>query len=394
MEPRTLPQRLEDAEHAAADTLRHGAGLERIAPPPIQPEARRIADSTDSAMLFVSNLKNFGRGLEASTRPPPDRTVPASPRGSVGGRPIPTFEAASRGHDPSEFRDTRYASVEDAREHSDLLINRVLQKLNDNPLPATFVLSKPIEELTSMAMGEPDETHSQADAGRVQAISGWLDANYLGATVSVRFGAAPPILTNESPALFEINNAAEGYSGGGNGLYLPFTNHVMISTEIANPADRMCIIAHETLHYAAFLGGGHDGMRYQDAEGNPTVLGHVPWLHEGLTELHAQQLVRSHGTTPSYVGYPAETLTAYYLQQIAGADATRAAFLSGDCTEVRRAVDARLGGGTFDSLLRIDNGTDALAYLQGRMDDAPVRVDRSAWDRNPVARIAWSTPFE
>jgi hypothetical protein len=301
---------------------------------------------------------------------------------------------ASRGHDSSDFQDTRYASVEDAREHSDLLINRVLQKLDDHPLPANFVLSKPLEELARMAMNEPDGTHSQADSGRVLAISGWLDANYLGTTLSGRFGAAPPILTNESPALFEINNAAEGYSGGGNGLYLPFTNHVMISAAIANPADRTCIIAHETLHYAAFLGGGHDGMRYRDAEGKPTVLGHVPWLHEGLTELHAQQLVRSHGTTPTYVGYPAETLTAFYLQQIAGADVTRAAFLSGDFTEVRRSVDARLGNGTFDSLSRTDNGTDALAFLVGRMDDAPVRVERSVWDRNPVARIAWATPFE
>jgi hypothetical protein len=390
MEPRTLPQRLEDAEHAAADMLKHGAGLERIAPPPIQPEMRRIADSTLSALRFVSDLSTYGRGLEASTRPPADRTVPASPRGSVGGRPIPTFEAASRGHNPSDFQDTRYTTVEDAREHSDLLIATVLQKINDRPLPANFVLSKPIEGLTSMAMGEPDEAHSQADAGRILAISGWLDANYLGPVVSGRFEAAPPILTNESPALFELNNAAEGYSGGGNGLYLPFTNHVMISTAIADPANRTCIIAHETLHYAAFLGGGHDGVRYRDARGEPAVLGHVEWLHEGLTELHAQQLVRSHGTTPTYVGYPSETLTAFYLQQIAGADTVRAAFLSGDFTAVRQSVDARLGEGTFAALAGMESGPGALTYLEGRMDAA--RVDRSEWDRNPIARIAKITP--
>jgi hypothetical protein len=389
MEPRTLPQRVDDAERAAAETLKHGAGLERIAPPPIQPEARRVADSTISAMRSLSDLSGYGRGMEPNMRRGAAETASPVASAPATRQKVPSFEEASRGHSAPE---SAFDNVEDARDHSTYVVVTGQRLLEANPSPSPIILSQPLPELARMAMEEPDETRQGADAGRARTVSGWLTESFLGTVAYGRFTGTPPIVTTESPAFFEINNAADGTSGGGNGLYMRGTNHIMITTDIANPADRMCVIAHETLHYAAYLGGGNDGIRFRDAAGGGTVLGEVPWLHEGMTELLAQQLVRSHDTTPSYVGYPAETLTAYYLQQIAGEGTLRAAYVSGDFTAVRQAVDARLGDGAFASLSRMDNGTDALAFLMGRMDEH--HVDRSVWDRNPVARIAWSTPFE
>ena len=100
--------------------------------------------------------------------------------------------------------------------------------------------------------------------------------------------------------------------------------------------------------------------------------------HEtGLTEMHAQQLTRSHGYTPSDISYRGETAVAYSLQRIVGAARLRRAYLTGDFTEVRRIVDRRLGAGTFGRLARMPNGYAALSFLRGRMDAAG--VDHRAW---------------
>jgi hypothetical protein len=184
-------------------------------------------------------------------------------------------------------------------------------------------------------------------------------------------------------------DSADGSSSYGR--YIGGTNHIMIRDDQPHEegivvrdrteSRRRLTILHEQLHYAAWLGGGMD-IRWRDGEGHPVIAGRVGWLHEGLTEMHAQQIVRSHGHQPGYVSYPHETATGIYLQRLVGADTLRRAYLTGDFTQVRQALDRRLGAGTFDRLLQKRNGAEALSFLMGRMEAAGVR--RTGWDRDAV----------
>ena len=223
----------------------------------------------------------------------------------------------------------------------------------------------------------------------------WLSREYLGGTIRARFERSPPVATNESREYFDTIDASYGpadfleYSPGSSGRYYPGTNHIVLRDAgpergaMRDPGEgnRRKTIVHEELHYASWLGGGQD-IRYRDERGQPHVLGYVTWLHEGLTELHAQQLTRSHGYTPSGVSYPYETAAGFYMQQIVGEEVLRSAYLGGDFTEVRRRMDARLGAGTFDRLAGMERGLEALEFITGKMASAGINF--RAWESNPV----------
>lgn len=228
----------------------------------------------------------------------------------------------------------------------------------------------------------------------------WLSENYLGSTVRARFVRTPPVATTESSEFFATLEGSErrspdplGYGHGAAGIYYKGTNHITLSERepergsLRDPseADRRRTNVHEQLHYASWLGGGHE-MRWRDGQGRPNEPRHIEWLHEGLTELHAQQLTRSHGHTPTHVAYPYETATGFYIQQIVGEPVLRGAYLSGDFTEVRRRLDDRLGAGTFDRLAGMGSGLEALELITGRMSAAGIHFQ--AWERNPVLAAA------
>ncbi len=225
----------------------------------------------------------------------------------------------------------------------------------------------------------------------------WLGRGYLGPLIHGRFTAAPPFLSTESPDYFRRAGELSSLPGL-NGVCHWGTNHLSISSEVRLEADRYLILVHEQLHYASWLGGG-DVIRWRGQGDRPVIAGDVRWLHEGLTELHAQQLVRQQGQAPSFFAYPAESAFGFYLQKMAemgtgdgarGRAVLREAYLTGDFTAVRAIVDGRLGEGTFDVLLgmrdlprrsafypRIRNGAMALLYLEKKLDDA--HIDHSGW---------------
>jgi hypothetical protein len=174
------------------------------------------------------------------------------------------------------------------------------------------------------------------------------------------------------------------------GIYHPGTNHISIDADAMADlpaAARRQIIAHEMLHYASHLGGGGT-IRWRDERGAAVIPRDMEFLHEGATELFSQQLSRGHGSDPERVGYAAETTVAFYLQQIAGPNVLGAAYLSGDFTAVRRAVDARLGAGTFDRMAATGNGSGALAYLRERIQARGMGAELARWDANPIVRTA------
>ncbi len=227
---------------------------------------------------------------------------------------------------------------------------------------------------------------------------GWMTASYLGADLHAVVSSAPPILTVESERFFDSLDALEGHYGS-TARYFPGTNHIAVRSvqdDIVKDALE-ATVAHEMLHYIAYLGGGHH-IRWTSDSGELVDQGNITWLHEGLTELHAQQLTSAHGIHPDASTYEHETRTAFYLQRIVGEPVLRRAYLTGDFSEVRTRLNARLGEGTFETLAKqreyvpdprqpgatgyVTRGSDAVAFLLDRMDAAG--VDRSTWDQDPL----------
>jgi hypothetical protein len=140
---------------------------------------------------------------------------------------------------------------------------------------------------------------------------------------------------------------------------------VFVSSSVLAKADRYLLITHELLHGAAEANGGLN-MYYIGDNGRQVSVGYVRWFHEGTTELFSQELVRAHGMEPSYVAYPYETMTCFLIQGILiesfgeteGRRMMRDAYLNGDLSSIRNTIDATLGPGTFDRLMRMDRGIE------------------------------------
>jgi len=222
-----------------------------------------------------------------------------------------------------------------------------------------------------------------------QETAGMLGGQFLGADLNSRFIQFLPYVSFAPRDFLDVMLWARGnlWRGG----YQVGTNHLILYPFVRDETELRNTLVHEYLHYASWLGGGCNEYRWEGADGQPGH-GNVAWLDEGLTELHAQQIIRGRGYSPTNISYPAETITGFYLQRLAGADTLRRAYLSGDFNEVQRAVDARLGAGTFVRLAGMHGGAEALQYLGERIDGA--RIDRSAWDREAiVSRARELLPF-
>jgi hypothetical protein len=100
-------------------------------------------------------------------------------------------------------------------------------------------------------------------------------------------------------------------------------------------AQRVVTVLHEDNHYVA-----------EHTRGGAEVP-HL--LDEGLTELYAirQASYLGVGVQPGSISYKSEVSTVLAIEKIAGAEEVRRAYYTGDFSAVERAVDARLGEGTF-----------------------------------------------
>ncbi|MFH1520615.1 MAG: hypothetical protein ABID61_03150 [Candidatus Micrarchaeota archaeon] len=221
-----------------------------------------------------------------------------------------------------------------------------------------------------------------------QQVSSWLDASYLGEKIASRFKKTPPVITAEPESFFRKRE--EAYGSPSVGIYFTDTNHIAVLDRFntrRNHDDAFSVVAHEDLHYAAYLGGGFN-IRFIDSEGKYHSGTYIKPLHEGLTELHAQELVRSHDMTPSYVAYAPEVLSASFLQHLVGKEVLKEAYLTGNFTEVAKLVDEKLGKGTFNEFMaKLESKPlDALLFLQNKASAA--KVDILTWAENPIVRQA------
>ena len=431
-----LERRVEEAERATGTVVAHGQQVDKVAPPSLTPEQQRLREATQTASDSVQSL--FGaqgarvRGILDD--PEVRHRLNEEMSRLVTGLRVNRYAEAAKGH---EVPLRVFRTPQEARQHSQEVVEadqRVLEKRRDEGRKIDEETGffgrlwngiKSVGRAIQRGLAAVDEfigapfryvgevlsglIHGRPERHAEDIATNWMTSDYLGPVVGQRFANTPPVLTVENRSSFRTideSDGAAGHLGYGShsiGRYYPGTNHVMVAEEIRGhrEADIKCIIAHEELHYASWLGGGED-IRWQDETGNPIIQGYVSWIHEGLTEFHAQELTRAHGFEPSHVAYPYETIASSYLQQLVGADTLKQAYLTGDFTDVRRIVDQRLGEGTFDILLgardvpndfntllhhsRIERGSEALTFLVVRLEKAGIST--SEWDRNPIVARA------
>lgn len=259
--------------------------------------------------------------------------------------------------------------------------------------------------------------------------SRWFDESYLGSAISERMGRFPPFFATP-PGRYQ-RRAFSAYGIDVQAEYHPETNLILFYPHFLPSSARgksyeanvRNMISHEILHYASFLGGGGPDFRWKEQSGRRGGW-RCSWMHEGLTELHAQQRTRKAGYSPNIVAYPHETAVAFLLQQMVimgiaadpaigketmkanarhhmrgehkeasdaverrGMEVVRQAYLTGDFTAVRRIVNAvAKNPDAFETLLLHKDGASALAYLEARLDAAG--VDYHEWyRRDPVMRL-------
>lgn len=169
-------------------------------------------------------------------------------------------------------------------------------------------------------------------------------------------------------------------SGNAGAMYLWGSNQIVVNPYVLGKlgtAERLEILAHESFHYASYLGGGLSGIRWRDDKGNPRFVEReeMMWIHEGITELLAQQLVHSKGYQTTKGSYPVELTAAYLLQQLVGPDALKEAYLGGDFTKIRSVVNEKLGPLSFEKMMAGTDSAECLMRLVGMIKEKKADVE-------------------
>lgn len=233
-----------------------------------------------------------------------------------------------------------------------------------------------------------------------EVTTNWLTPDYLGRDVWEKFNRKPVEVGTISKGSLGSNSVQHFAGAIPAGLYItasipilapildPLVHKIYLSKEEhdRNPDNGRSVITHELLHRASYIGGGLSNMRWQD-NGVDIRIGRVPWLHEGLTEFHAQQLVRQHTTGFHYFpSYEVAVTVSFYLQSLVGENTLRKAYISGDFSVVRDMVNKKLGAGTFETIIESDNANNAFWYLRNKLKDAG--IDVSNLDLDPfISRV-------
>jgi len=261
----------------------------------------------------------------------------------------------------------------------------------------------------------------------------WLTEDYLGSVVYQRFAKSPSI------AVYDVMDNSEGeYILGTNIItinphadfshtYTACIHEVIIRTAFEDliesehwaptwtdvtelgmdwcelpqveEADLRSTIAHESLHYVSFLGGGWS-LGLETSSGEYETQQIRGDFHEGLTELHTQQLVRKKGYTPSKVAYHIPTTIAFFLQKLVGEETLREAYFNGDFSDVRTKTNNRLGDGTFERLFtEVPNSlflynNESLFFFTNRMKNAGINYCDWTRDNDIIEAIKTGPRFE
>jgi hypothetical protein len=232
----------------------------------------------------------------------------------------------------------------------------------------------------SVYMTDPHPEFTQFTKEAINIAVGLIDD----AELRERFLANPPVVTFENEAFFSLYLQATA-APVAVGIYLVDSNHMIMRSEyFEHRTDAEVIegMVHEMVHYASFLGGGMDIRRKVEPVG---VTEATVWFIEGLTELTSQLAARESGRVPENVPYSYEVIACNYIMMALGKDGRgmlEDACLSGDYGTIADALDKELGRGTFDGFMEMQNGAEAVAYLEKIVQEAG--IDSSSWMDSPV----------
>jgi hypothetical protein len=210
-------------------------------------------------------------------------------------------------------------------------------------------------------------------------VMGWLSEDYLGPSVYQSFTMHAPELVTKPVSFFEEIRDRYGLPFVPSGFSPHGSDEIYVVNTLTDVANRFELVAHEQLHQASELGGGLTTIFWRDNNRTITLEGesYPSWLHEGMTELHAQQLTRANGMEPSFVAYPHQTVVCFFMQQMVidqvgseelGKAIVRDAYLTGDFTQVALYVDSYLGAGSFEQLMRLPDSITAASWLWDHME--------------------------
>jgi hypothetical protein len=235
---------------------------------------------------------------------------------------------------------------------------------------------RPIPYMVKTARGVRDTVKGILTSRKeFKEVMGAMTPEYVGKKTHKRVSRDPIVMVRADGKYFELkarvkkeralkkegSTKAPGNVGRIRGLSRSKTNNIVVNKEIREKAERMKTISHEAHHAVSWRGGSH-------LVGVGRKKPYILWFHEGLTELHAQQQVRSLGYKPKAVSYKAETAVSLFVQKIAGADELRKAYFSGHFDKVAARVDAVLGKkGAFWEILSAEKGRNALKLINGRV---------------------------
>lgn len=236
---------------------------------------------------------------------------------------------------------------------------------------------RPIPYLVKTVKGVRDTIKSTQESRRAfKEVMGAMTPGYVGERTHERVSKDPIVMVRANEKYFDLRaevkrerklreegaTEARGSAGRIRGLSRNKTNNIVINKEIEGADERIKTVSHEAHHAVSWRGGSH---LVSAGKEKPR---YILWLHEGLTELHAQQQVRSLGYEPKSVSYKPETAVSLFMQKIAGADELRKAYFSGHFDTVAARVDAALGKGAFGEIISAEKGRDALAIINGRIN--------------------------
>ncbi len=172
----------------------------------------------------------------------------------------------------------------------------------------------------------------------------------------------------QNPATVSTRDLAHGYDGyyvmrGGGAS-------ITIDPDVRGETARLHTMVHEELHHASRLGRGSD------------VPSEYKFLDEGMTELYAVRALQSSGiqVPQSEVTYQSNIRIVAAIEQMAGRDAVRDAYFTGNFDSLRAPVDRALGAGTFGQMVNFGgssrftdegvagpNPTEALNFLTNQV---------------------------
>lgn len=253
-----------------------------------------------------------------------------------------------------------------------LLIKKSMEKSALSDMMVTlkrtqpFLLSlSPLLNITKLISDATDSIPAEKFGTIVPEAKSLLTKDFLGETIHKRFTATPPMITLFGNDFHDRYN--EAYGGDIRGEYISDTNHILLYKNQGDLDTARSSALHELIHYACWLGGGGDRIRWEAPDGEFLSVGRVLWLDEGLTELFTRLALSSKGYSTGAGCYKYESAVAQALLRIVDQDTLREAYLTGDFSEVMKTVNGKLGDGVFERLLTFPRGAEAAEYLEQKM---------------------------